>query len=76
MGRRYVDGRGLVNDVVCCRTPYCEFAMVDRCKHGVPHTPCGCEKSDVCAMTDYYCVCKDVKRDKKNFRSFLEGWMG
>lgn len=66
MAKRYVDGRGLVNEVLCSRSAYCEFAeIVNKCKHSILHIPCGCEKLDVCDMSDTYCLCEEIKEKKE-----------
>ena len=62
MARRYVDGRGLVNEVQCNRTPYCEFAKsVNKCKHSVPHISDGCMEPGTCDMAEAPCLCQEIK---------------
>lgn len=67
MASRYVDGRGLVNEVLCSRSVYCEFAkMVNKCNHSIPHISCGCETLGLCDMAEAYCVCEEVKQGERN----------
>ena len=61
MARHYVDGRGLVDDVICNRVSVCPYAkMINKCSHSFPHLPIlmdDCITPGECAMTDEKCFC-------------------